>query len=593
MLFDSLMMATVAGELTRLIQASRVRRLFALRPLEVALETSAAVPPLVLSAHAQFARVHLSDQAQPRPDCHYPFTDLLRRYLRGATLRSVQQIDFDRQLHLHFGNCQGLGPHAHCTLVAEVMGRHSNILLLDDEGLILGCAKHITSEFNRYRQSLPGLVYVPPPAFGKVNPLDLSAEDFLLRVEDANLQMTLAEWFRTQFHGASDLFVAELVTRADLHDQVSMDNLPGGWHRQLYTALHAILDIASGEQAGYICTPAQGAPIFAYPVVPISRPDLTAVRLPTLSAAVEQVHQAQHQHHDLDQQRQRLRAAAEKKLEQVTIRRQEREKTLEQAEAAQRCRQFGELILTHLSEIPMGASEITVPDYYCDGQPPVTIKLDPDYSPQQSAEYYFKKYKRAQRTRERLPMLIRRDCQEQQYLDGLIHQIHSTDDPADMAELAQEMITAGYLPPPRRRRAEAARTAKARLRPARRKLPRFVTKEGYPVIYGKTGHQNDEVLRAADGDDLWLHVKAGPGAHVVIRTAGHPDSVPETSLLQAAGHAAALSKQAQSSAVEVSYTLVKHVRKPRGSPPGFVRYTNFKTLRVRPQLAPLAPAGSE
>ena len=244
----------------------------------------------------------------------------------------------------------------------------------------------------------------------------------------------------------------------------------------------------------------------------------------------------------------------------------------EQAKTAQRHRQFGELILAHLAGIPPRASEITVPDYYAEGQPPVTIKLDPDHPPQEVAQHYFDKYKRHQRQQQLLPRLIRRDRVEHQYLRGLVHQIDSALDPADLAELEQEMIKAGHLPAPRRPSPPA--------RP--RKLPRFVTEDGYTVLYGRTGRQNDEVLREADGEDIWLHVKAGPGGHVVIRSGGHPNSVPESTLLQAAGHAAALSKQASSLAVDVNYTLVKHIRKPKGSLPGFVRYTDFQTLRVRP-----------
>ncbi len=585
MLFDSLMLAGITGDLRQALTSSRVRRVFATGPLQVAVETSAAVstPVMVFGADAQFACVHLSGDLAPQPQQHSPFANVLRRYLRGTTLRSAQQIDFDRQLRLDFINCQNLGPQARCTLVVEIMGRHSNILLLDSDGIILDCIKHITSEVNRYRQSLPGLEYVPPPTFGKVDPRDLSASDFLLALSvpkgtvaaDADAQMPFAKWFRAQFHGASDVLLSELASRAGWDAQATMSTLPAEWPEQLYEAFHSLLDAATAEPIGYIYASAEGKPRLAYPVPLISQPDWTVTRVDTLSGALEKVYQAQHEYHYLDQQRQRLRAATEKKLKQVTRRREGRQKMIEQAKSAAHYRQWGELILTHLSEIPPGAEEITVPDYYRDGQPPVTIPLDPHHTPQESAQYYFDNYKRARRCQQQVPALIRRDRREQQYLQGLMHQTEIADTSADLAELEQEMIKAGYLPSLRRRRPAARR----------RKLPTFVTDDGYTVIYGKTGQQNEEVLRVAAGDDIWLHVRQGPGAHVVIRSGGQPDSVPESALLQAARHAAALSRQATSSGVEVSYTLVKHVRKPRGSPPGFVRYTNFKTLRVRPQRA--------
>ena len=582
MLFDSLMMAAIAAELARSLRGRHIRRVFGVRSLEVAVESSAnlALPFMVLSAHAQFGSVHLSGRAHPQPHLHCPFADVLRRYLRGATLQGVEQIAFDRQLHLHFVNCQGLGAQARCTLVAEIMGRHSNILLLDGAGIILDCLKHVSSEVNRYRQSLPHVKYVPPPEFGKVNPLDLSAQDFRHAAPEAAAGMSFTEWFRSHYHGASNLFMAELAARANWDPETTMSQLPAPWPERLHAAVHDLLAAATTGSIGYVCTePEQTMPTFAYPVIPASRPDMSITQLPSLSAAIEQVADAQRTGHRIGQQRQRLRGSAQRRLQQVASRRQSQQQALEETQCAPRYRQWGELILAHLSQISPGASEITVPNYYQEGQPPITIKLSPDRDPTQSAQHYFRRYKRYQRMQKRLPDIIRWNRREEQYLDGLLHQIQIADSVTDLAELEQEMIAADYLSPPRRRRP-----------PARRKLPRFVTEDGYTVIYGKTGLQNDRVLRQADGDDIWLHVRQGPGAHVVIRTGGQPDSVPESSLLQAAGHAAALSKQSQGTAVEVSYTLVKHVRKPRDAPLGFVRYTNFKTVRVQPRLAPTAPS---
>ena len=198
------------------------------------------------------------------------------------------------------------------------------------------------------------------------------------------------------------------------------------------------------------------------------------------------------------------------------------------------------------------------------------------------AQHYFKKYKRAQRLQQRIPKLLRVDRIRQEYLEGLRHQIESAQELPDLEDLRKEMIQQGYLKPPRR--------PQPRPQPHKRRLPSFVTDDGYLVTYGKTGHQNDEVLREASGNDIWLHVQQGPGGHVVIRTGGRPEAVPESTIVVAAQHAAALSKQAQSSAVDVAYTLVKHLNKPKGGPPGFVYYTDFKALRVAPQRADGAEA---
>ena len=255
------------------------------------------------------------------------------------------------------------------------------------------------------------------------------------------------------------------------------------------------------------------------------------------------------------------------------MRRRKRQAALAGVDDADRYRKWGELILAHLHAIPPRARQVTVTDYYSPSQSQVTIPLDPDHTPQVVAQHYFKRYKRAGRLRQRLPRLLRVDRIQQDYLEGLIHQIHSAAELADLEELREEMIEQSVLKPPKR----------PQPRPQKRSLPRFSSGDGYLVLYGKTGRQNDELLRAASPDDIWLHVQQGPGGHVVIRAGGKPEQVPETTIVEAAQRAAALSKQARSPAVEVDYTLVKHLSKPRGAPPGFVLYRNFKTVRIAPQ----------
>jgi predicted ribosome quality control (RQC) complex YloA/Tae2 family protein len=242
---------------------------------------------------------------------------------------------------------------------------------------------------------------------------------------------------------------------------------------------------------------------------------------------------------------------------------------------ADKYRKWGELILAHLNDIPPRAEEVTVTDYYSEDQSEITIALDPNRRPQQVAEHYFKRYKRAQRLTKRLPRLLKLDRIQQDYLEGLLHQIENAEQLADLQELRQETIDQDILRPPRREQP----------RPEKRGLPRYESQDGYLVVYGKTGQQNDEVVRQASSDDIWLHVQQGPGGHVIIKTGGQPDEVPESTIVEAAGHAAALSRQAQSSKVEVDYTQVKHLNKPRGAPPGFVYYRNFQTVRVQPRRA--------
>ena len=577
MLFDSTMLSRICTELQETLLGRQVRRVVATGKLEVAMETSTqgSAPWLVLCGHSEFGRVHLAEDVEPRPDIHSPLANVMRRYLRGAIIQRIEQINFDRLLRIEFANAQRLGPESGCTLIAEVMGRHGNVLLLDDEGIILECLKHVPAGVNRYRQSLPGLKYVEPPHFGKRDPFTVNAAEVRQIAGQADPNIDFAQWFRNNFHGGSDIFVAEIAARIGITPDRQLETLGKGWPDRLFEAVAELHKLIHTPGEAYICRRKGTDTLFAYPFAPKSQPDLVAAPVRDLSTALEQTCRQLQQRRRSRQLREQLLHAASKQLDHVLTRARKRKVALKSVSDADKYRKWGELILAHLNEIPPRAEEITVTDYYSEDQSDITIKLDPDRSPQQVAQHYFKRYKRAQRLSDHLPRLLKLDRIQQDYLEGLLHQIENAEQLADLEELRQEMMDQGILQPPKREQP----------RPGKRDLPSYQSQDGYLVVYGKTGQQNDEVVRQASPDDIWLHVQRGPGGHVVIKTGGRPDDVPESTIIEAAQHAAALSRQAQSPKVEVDYTQVKHLNKPTGGPPGFVYYRNFKTLLVRPQKA--------
>jgi len=582
MLFDSAMLARICTDLQGTLPGCRVRRVVATGKQEVAVETNAqgGAPWLVLCGDSEFGRVHLAGDAEPRPTIHSPLADVMRRYLQGAVIQRIEQINFDRLLQIEFINAQRLGPESRCTLVAEVMGRHSNVLLLDDEGIILECLKHVPAEVNRYRQSLPGVEYVPPPDFGKVDPFAVNAAEFNRIARQADPDLDFAGWFRNNFHGGSDVFIAEIAARTGITAGMQLPALREGWPDRLCEALGGLHKLINTPGEAYICRRGSTDTSFAYPFPPQSQPDVVTTPVRDLSAALDEVCQELQYGQQSQQLREQLLSAAGKQLDHILTRARKRKAALKSVADADKYCKWGELILAHLNEIPPRAEEVTVTDYYSEDQSDITIALDPDRRPQDVAQHYFKRYKRAQRLTKRLPRLLKVDRIHQNYLEGLLHQIENAEQLADLQELRQEMISQDILRPPRREQPH----------PEKRRLPRYESQDGYLVVYGKTGQQNDEVVRQASSDDIWLHVQRGPGGHVIIKTGGQPDDVPESTIVEAAEHAAALSRQAQSPKVEVDYTQVKHLNKPRGAPPGFVYYRDFQTVRVQPRRADAAEA---
>ena len=307
MLFDSAMLARICADLQEVLSGCRVRRVVATGKLEVAVETSAqgGAPWLVVCAGSEFGRVHLAQDAEPRPDIHSPLADVMRRYLQGAVIRRIEQISFDRLLHIEFINAQRLGPQARCELVAEVMGRHSNILLLDEDGVILECLKHISAEVNRYRQSLPGIEYVAPPDFGNVNPFTVSAEQFSQAARQADEQ-AFSDWFRANFHGGSSIFIAEVAAALGTHPDIELRALPEGWPVRLAQTLAHLQEMFGQSGEAYICRDPRSDELFAYPFVPRSRPDLVTTPAASLSGSLEQVHRELGDRHRFRQLREQL-----------------------------------------------------------------------------------------------------------------------------------------------------------------------------------------------------------------------------------------------------------------------------------------------
>jgi len=573
MLFDSLMLRSIVHQVQRTASGSRVMRVFQTSRVQLVIELSLAVPPgqLVLSCCPQFGRIHLDEGLEPDPTVNYPIGAVARRWLRSAVLVDISQRQFDRAVRIEFANARALGPQSRCFLILEVMGRYANLIILDEEGIILEAVRHVGADINRYRQIEPGLEYVPPPGFDKLHPGEATAEILAGTVADGDT--VVGEWFRAVLQGASDLFRDEALTRAGIASAQRSGALDAADFSSLSSALTEMLsETDSGTAYTYTCPDGD----FAYPIRLQSHPDCRAERSQDISAAVAAIASSAMTHTQLHDIRRRLNQAATRAMTIVEKRITERRKGKNKSENADDVRKLGEAILASLHEIPRGATEVTLPDPYA-LDTMLSIALDPVLSPQANARKYFARYKKLASLREQMPRLLRAARRERYYIEGLLDQIEQASSMAELHAVQDEMAQQGYVKQkgPKRRVA----MAKPQLKSA--------TAGGYTIIWGKSGMQNDELLRAARPDDIWLHTRKTPGGHVMIRVNNKSEHVPEEVLLAAAGQAAWLSKRRNDSSVPVDYTQARYVRRLKGTPPGYVHYTKQKTVFVQP--AHLAP----
>ncbi|NPV47007.1 MAG: fibronectin-binding domain-containing protein [Armatimonadetes bacterium] len=563
---DSLMLRRIVTEL-RELSGLRVERVLPQGRARFVLEMRTRQPlgQVLVSGDPDAPRLHLACDREPVPGTDSPLTDVLRRHLRGATFTGAEQLGFDRVVRLHFANCEGLGPQSRRDLIVEISGRHTNVLLVDGEGVILECARHVTARVNRVRQSLPGEPYVPPPDFGKVDPSGLTVRDLMALSSESGLPWPT--WWRQHLQGASDVFLAVLAERACLPLEVTLEDLDQTAWERLGLALTELLTAASGPGHGYVASPPGGRPV-AYPV-PLPGGWQALGVLPSLSSAIEVVHERVATTRALERQRQCLRSCLEIAVERARRREAARREALRKAEGAERERHLGELLLAHLHGLRPGQEEVVLTDW--ETGEAVTLRLDPGLSPAENAQRYFARYRKLQRVRETVPALLAEVQAELQDYEDLLDQVAEADGEG-LGVIEAELLQRGLL--------KASRQARP---PAKAGYRRTTTADGYAILYGRNALENAAVLREARPDDLWFHVQGAPGGHVVVRTDNRPEAVPQSTLIEAARLAARQSLRRREATVAVDYTLVKHLTRTRGAAPGHVLYRDFRTLFVRPR----------
>ncbi len=567
MLFDSLLMHAVTHNLAEHSRGLRVLRVFQTSRFEIVIDLAHKTPPgqLVLSCCPQFGRIHLDEGHEPDPTVSYPTGSVLRRWLKSAVLVNIEQRQFDRAVRLEFANARGLGPQAHCFIVLEVMGNHSNLIVLDEDKVILEAVKHIGADRNRIRQIEPGLDYVPPPSFGRLRPDALSVQELFASATDP--QTSATKWFRATVQGASDQFRDEALARADIAGDARVGDLASPDFEHLVTALQEMLTESRQGAWSYACPDKD----FAYPIMLQSCPDCRPEAATTIHQAVARMANQQIEANQSGELRRRLLQATARARNVVAKRVAERDDMQHRAEDADELRINGEAILTALHTIPRGSSHVTLANPYDYGNT-LEVHLSPKLSAQANAQAYFKRYKKLISVKERVTRLLRDAKRERHYLDGLEVQIEQAEGLTELDELREELAQQGYLKRGQERKQRLSGHAKIK----------SATVSGHVIMWGKSGLQNDELLRKAGPDDMWFHTRNTPGGHVLIRHQGAPELIPDEAILAAAQHAASLSKRRNDTRVPVDHTQARYVRRLKGTPPGYVHYTHQKTLNVRP-----------
>lgn len=546
MSFDGFFLHHMVEELRRELVNGRIQKIN--QPFEqeliLQIRSNRQSHRLLLSAHPVFGRIQLTQTTFENPAQPSTFIMVLRKYLQGALIESIEQVENDRIVEMTVSNKNEIGDHIQATLIIEIMGKHSNILLVDKSShKILEVIKHVGFSQNSYRTLLPGSTYIAPPSTESLNPFTIKDEKLF---EILQTQETTAKNLQSLFQGLGRDTANELEKILVSDKLATFRNF---FHQETKPFL----------------TETSFSPV----------PFANQVEEPfaNLSDLLDTYYKDKAERDRVKQQASELIRRVENELQKNRHKLKKQEKELLATDNAEEFRQKGELLTTFLHQVPNDQDKVILDNYYTNL--PITIALDKALTPNQNAQRYFKRYQKLKEAVKYLTDLIEETKATILYLES-VETVLNQAGLEEIAEIREELIQTGFI---RRRQREKIQK--------RKKPEQYLASDGKTIIYvGRNNLQNEELtFKMARKEELWFHAKDIPGSHVVI--SGNLDPSDEVKT-DAAELAAYFSQGRLSNLVQVDMIEVKKLNKPTGGKPGFVTYTGQKTLRVTPDPEKIA-----
>lgn len=546
MSFDGFFLHHMVEELRRELVNGRIQKINQPFEQELVLQirSNRQSHRLLLSAHPVFGRIQLTQTTFENPAQPSTFIMVLRKYLQGALIESIEQVENDRIVEMTVSNKNEIGDHIQATLIIEIMGKHSNILLVDKSShKILEVIKHVGFSQNSYRTLLPGSTYIAPPSTESLNPFTIKDEKLF---EILQTQETTAKNLQRLFQGLGR------DTANELENILITDKL--STFRNFFN-----------QETKPCLTETSFSPV----------PFANHVGEPftSLSDLLDTYYKDKAERDRVKQQASELIRRVENELQKNRHKLKKQEKELLATDNAEEFRQKGELLTTFLHQVPNDQNQVILDNYYTNQ--PITIALDKALTPNQNAQRYFKRYQKLKEAVKYLTDLIEETKATILYLES-VETVLNQAGLEEIAEIREELIQTGFI---RRRQREKIQK--------RKKPEQYLASDGKTIIYvGRNNLQNEELtFKMARKEELWFHAKDIPGSHVVI--SGNLDPSDEVKT-DAAELAAYFSQGRLSNLVQVDMIEVKKLNKPTGGKPGFVTYTGQKTIRVTPDPEKIA-----
>ena len=577
MALDGVFLRHLKEEIGTSLLGTRVDRVF--QPnrdeLILAFRGFSAAYKLLISARANSARINLTTIPVENPQQPPMLCMLLRKKLQGAKLLEITQPDLERALMLKFDSVNELGDHVELTLAVEIMGRYSNIILVDENGKIIDALKRVDAEMSSERLVLPGLLYRLPPPQDKLSMLTCTVEEIMARIDALPRDMELSKALMSVLQGISPIIAREVENSAGLGHEVYVKSMTPPQRRRTEMYVTTLMETAKNVSGTpHIVIDPQNKPKdFAFMDIRQYGNAMTVSEKKSFSEMLDAFYAERDQIERMRVKSQDLLRLLANHADRLSRKIANQQAELSACAERDTLRIKGDLLSANMYAIQKGETSVKLQNFYDENLAELEIALDPALTPQQNAQKYYKNYRKAKTAEEKLTEQIGLAQTELTYIDSVFESLALAENERDLNEIRAELAEQGYV---RRKAGKKNQTQPALSAPLK-----FKTSDGFTVLVGRNNRQNDKLtMKDANNNDIWFHTKNIPGSHTVLVTDGKAPT--ETAMEEAAVLAAQHSRAKDSAQVPVDYTQIRYVSKPQGAKPGMVIYVQYKTVYVDP-----------
>ena len=590
MALDGIFLSGIISELKNKLTGGRIYKIYQPEPDEICMVVKSKslegnlTHRLIISASASLPLMYLTEETKENPAVAPNFCMLLRKHIGNGRIINITQPNFERIAEFTIEHLDEMGDLCSKKLIVEIMGKHSNIIFTDSEGVIIDSIKHISYQVSSVREVLPGRKYEYPPSQDKVNPLELDVNYFMNHILTKPLSLSKAIY--TSITGVSPVIANEIASRAEVDGGASTASLTMEDKERVYnTFFDLIVDVKSEKYTPNIAYNGYEPKEFAATLLTsygniedsdnMPNKNLVGLKLfDSPSKVLEEYYSKKSLVTRIKQRSTDLRKIVANAVERTSKKYDLQLSQLKDTEKRDKYKVYGELLTTYGYSGKQGDKELTCENYYTGKE--ITIPLDEDLSPMDNAKKYFARYNKLKRTYEALIELTEESKEELEYLLSVQNSLNIATSDTDLEQIKTELIESGYI----RGRIEKNKNKKS----VKSKPLHYISSDGFHMYVGKNNYQNEDItFKLADGGDMWFHAKQMPGSHVVVKVDGASE-LPDSTYEEAARLAAYYSSGKDAPKVEVDYTARKNLKKPPKAKPGYVIYHTNYSMNIEPDI---------